>query len=300
MIHPEELLSAYMDKEVSPEEKSLVESHLKSCPECQRHLKELESLRRTLSSLPLKQPSWELRAKVLSEPSPLWVISPWVKGLALAAAGVTVVLVAREQFPTFAPVEPVSGLRQEAPSPDFAPSSPSSDLKTMPGILMGENKIADYSGKERQSRAREARSSMEQLQIAAQGSKMAAKISGREEAAEAAYDSMQSRPAEEAWKEAEPPKGLVGALSAGRPSLMPKTLRPLGQQAVQKETLEWKGKAPGMKAGKKEIKNRKQFQELWKELKRKDPLPELDFSFYKVAAEIKSDSSYTVKAEPRD
>lgn len=291
MRHPEELLSAYMDKEVSPQEKSLVESHLKSCSECQRHLKELESLRQALSSLPLKEPSWELRTKVLKEPSPLSILSPWVKGLALAAASVTVVLVAREQFQKIGPAEPVSGLRQEAPIADFASSPPVS--KEMPGILLGEHKIADYSGKERRSEVQEARTSMEQLQIAAQGSKMAAGISGREEASETAYDSMQSRP------KGEPPR-LMGALSAKRPAAMPQVLRPLAQQAIQREILEWKGKTSGMKAEKKEIKNRKELQRLWKALKRKDPLPEIDFPLYKVTAEIKSDSTYLIRAEPRD
>src|SRR5581483_5033408 len=50
--HVSELLSAYLDGQVTLAERQAVEAHLPSCPECQAELEYLRALRSALRSLP--------------------------------------------------------------------------------------------------------------------------------------------------------------------------------------------------------------------------------------------------------
>ena len=53
MNHPGELLSAYLDAEVTPDERRFVETHLPGCHECRTEIDELSAARATVRSLPM-------------------------------------------------------------------------------------------------------------------------------------------------------------------------------------------------------------------------------------------------------
>jgi len=53
MSHPAELLSAHLDGELTPQERSLVASHLSDCERCRSELEDLHRARAALRSLPL-------------------------------------------------------------------------------------------------------------------------------------------------------------------------------------------------------------------------------------------------------
>src|ERR1017187_3476094 len=62
IIQPE--LSAYVDGELSPHLRELVEAHLASCPRCQEALGELKTLATGVAALPKLQPSPQFLAEV--------------------------------------------------------------------------------------------------------------------------------------------------------------------------------------------------------------------------------------------
>lgn len=62
MIHPGELLSAYLDGELSPDEATWVVGHLERCAACRLDLADVQSARAAIRALPvLDAPGW-LRA----------------------------------------------------------------------------------------------------------------------------------------------------------------------------------------------------------------------------------------------
>ncbi|MFY0604568.1 MAG: HEAT repeat domain-containing protein [Flavobacteriaceae bacterium] len=55
-------LADYLDKQLSNKENTIIESHLKSCDDCQKELNELQQLFNVLAKEPIEQPSTKLRA----------------------------------------------------------------------------------------------------------------------------------------------------------------------------------------------------------------------------------------------
>ena len=54
-----ELISSYIDGEVNEEQKRMVESHLKECPECQKEFEEMRKLEEVMGQMELKKPPRE-------------------------------------------------------------------------------------------------------------------------------------------------------------------------------------------------------------------------------------------------
>ncbi|MFW6457061.1 MAG: anti-sigma factor family protein, partial [Planctomycetota bacterium] len=91
----EQILSAYLDGELSEEERRQVESHIKQCDDC-RH--ELESLRRTvevLHELPTIPASPDFTSRVLAELNmnevPSRITTLWRRGMAVAAVFLVII-----------------------------------------------------------------------------------------------------------------------------------------------------------------------------------------------------------------
>lgn len=57
MSHPGELLSAWLDGEVTPDESDLVRLHLGTCDDCRREIGDLVAARRAVRSLPMLESS---------------------------------------------------------------------------------------------------------------------------------------------------------------------------------------------------------------------------------------------------
>ncbi|MDD3580462.1 MAG: zf-HC2 domain-containing protein [Desulfobacca sp.] len=79
-----ELLSAYMDDELSEAQRELVQAHLGKCPVCRQELARLERLWQTLAALPEVAPPADLVERVLVQLPPRQ--APWWRSLALAAS----------------------------------------------------------------------------------------------------------------------------------------------------------------------------------------------------------------------
>jgi anti-sigma factor RsiW len=67
-------LSAYLDNEIAPAERSAIEKHLDDCPHCQRELEQLKSLTAAVTALPTLEPPArflaEVRRKIAGESEP--------------------------------------------------------------------------------------------------------------------------------------------------------------------------------------------------------------------------------------
>lgn len=89
MTHLDEVLSAYLDGEVSGPEVSVVHSHLAECPACRAQLAELYTARRAVRSLPVLDPPTALVAARVGRRrrAPVWA------GAAAAVAAAVVALV---------------------------------------------------------------------------------------------------------------------------------------------------------------------------------------------------------------
>ncbi len=98
--HVERQLSAYLDRELRPEEEAAVRRHLAECAACREELARLTSLKATLAALPerpLPESFWpDLRRELQRRPpaaaGPWWRAWPSRPAMALAAAAVVVVL----------------------------------------------------------------------------------------------------------------------------------------------------------------------------------------------------------------
>lgn len=86
--HPLALLSAYLDGELAPAERSAVEAHLADCPGCRAHISELRATAALIASLPDLVPSRRLVPRLASVPA--W-LAP-LRTLATLASGVSVFL----------------------------------------------------------------------------------------------------------------------------------------------------------------------------------------------------------------
>ena len=102
MRHPGALLSALLDGEVTPDERTAVESHLAGCAACREELEGLAAARSSLRSLPAAEPP----SGVLAEPAPVVRrIAPkpitWAAAAAAAALITVGLAVGGEQGPVF-------------------------------------------------------------------------------------------------------------------------------------------------------------------------------------------------------
>lgn len=89
-MHAGELLSGYLDAELTVEERTQVENHLESCPECRSELEGIAAIRTRLRALPpLEVPAglYDLPAPVV----PLRRRSTWRRAVGVAAAATLVV-----------------------------------------------------------------------------------------------------------------------------------------------------------------------------------------------------------------
>ena len=115
-------LSLYLDDDLPPKKRRSLEKHLKSCPHCQKVLKELETIReetRALEKLSPPEGLWEVIQKRL-KPSPpgqrkayqwviplaTWLRRGWVwKGALITSAAVVAVFALLRLFPVEIPAE---------------------------------------------------------------------------------------------------------------------------------------------------------------------------------------------------
>lgn len=65
-----EILSAYLDGELSPEEAASLEEHLSLCSECRHALAELRHMKEALMAIPPVEPPSELRGRIMSAVKP--------------------------------------------------------------------------------------------------------------------------------------------------------------------------------------------------------------------------------------
>ena len=141
--HVTELLSAYLDEQVSAGERARITAHLETCESCRAHL---ESLRKTVvlihAAEPVRAPEGfraELRERIAAQPrhAPRFLVLPrWTWPWRTAAAAVAVVMIGlftvnvlREQFPRVA----LQGGRRPAlpvaqPPPPYPGNLPSASV----------------------------------------------------------------------------------------------------------------------------------------------------------------------------
>lgn len=149
--HVTELLSAYLDGQVSGDERARITAHLEACAACRAHL---ESLRQTVRVLrgaePVRAPEGfraQVRARVEAEarrPVRRWHLPPVTWSWKTAGAVVTVVLIGlftvnvlREQFPA-------SLGERGAPKGGFTPPAASVDRAAppTPGVIAPQARVA--------------------------------------------------------------------------------------------------------------------------------------------------------------
>lgn len=116
--HERERLSAYLDRELPPDERAAVEAHLSACPECAAFLAELAVVDEAAASLPAEPPEGYFEsfpARVRSRLEPPQAASPGRRVPAWTWAAAAALLLAV--------VTPLT-LRQLRPAPAEAPSAP--------------------------------------------------------------------------------------------------------------------------------------------------------------------------------
>jgi len=145
-------LSAYLDGDVTSEEKSRIEEHLAECAACRETFQELKKTVRHLRNLgELEPPPW-LAARIMTRvreeagrekgllrrllSAPLcWRIS--VEAVALVCLSVTGYLVYRNVSSELPQIAPLSGVTREEPAPAVPPATTSRNLpevKRAPGV----------------------------------------------------------------------------------------------------------------------------------------------------------------------
>ncbi|PWW04736.1 putative zinc finger protein [Paenibacillus cellulosilyticus] len=98
--HPEDLLSAYVDDEISEEERQVIEAHLVSCESCQSFVDELYSFKLQMQTiLTLEQPSVQFETRVMqairqqsTDFRTTWLTLPLIAMMLLSAVGITMAL----------------------------------------------------------------------------------------------------------------------------------------------------------------------------------------------------------------
>lgn len=96
--HPNiELLSCYLDGQVSPREHQRIESHLAICQRCREVLADLQTVSQWMKALPPEEPSRPVRLEPIpTRPLQPRSLPPWAVSSAVAAALLLVVLVATD------------------------------------------------------------------------------------------------------------------------------------------------------------------------------------------------------------
>lgn len=98
MTHPSELLSAFLDGEISEQERTQVARHLTACPACGDELSDLHFARAAVRSLPLLELPAGLRSAAEASPEvvyltrrpPVWVAAAAAAILALFVGVATI------------------------------------------------------------------------------------------------------------------------------------------------------------------------------------------------------------------
>jgi anti-sigma factor RsiW len=78
--HPGDLLSAYLDGELAPEEMAGVDAHLAGCDECRAEMNALAGVRLGLRSLPVLEPPAHVLAAPAASDHPLEMLSALLDG----------------------------------------------------------------------------------------------------------------------------------------------------------------------------------------------------------------------------
>jgi hypothetical protein len=152
----DELLSAYLDGEVSPEERAAVEHRLEQSPELRETLDELSEVGDLIRRLPTPRAPVDLPQRVVAAISPKPLVTPPVPrkrnrlfgvwpllaaGTALAAGVAIVVLLPREQK------DLADGLALNSPRPGGAATSLASEMSNR-GLVESDGAIRTASGDE--------------------------------------------------------------------------------------------------------------------------------------------------------
>lgn len=96
--HPRlELLSCYLDNQVSSEERCQIEEHLAICAECREVVNDLRRVSQWMKTLPQEEPSHPVQvAPAPARPTARLALPPWAVPTAVATALLLVVLVATD------------------------------------------------------------------------------------------------------------------------------------------------------------------------------------------------------------
>ncbi|HEY3117458.1 MAG TPA: zf-HC2 domain-containing protein, partial [Chloroflexota bacterium] len=122
-----EQLSASLDGQLSENERSIVEEHLASCPECLRELDELRQTVTLLRALPAAVPPRSIRiyesGEVPRRASQPWALPTWLRAMGGAAAAFMVVLWAADAMPRAAQLSPATSSLQGSSAVSLTPES---------------------------------------------------------------------------------------------------------------------------------------------------------------------------------
>ncbi|MBI4051889.1 MAG: zf-HC2 domain-containing protein [Elusimicrobia bacterium] len=123
MSHVKELLSPYIDHELSAEQSRAVETHITNCPDCRRDLEEMLSVVGKIKELPQESlpvgfmERLEWKRESLRSKYNWWFFLPFqVKITALAMTGVLVTVLVVERTKERKPSEGVLESKQEMPA----------------------------------------------------------------------------------------------------------------------------------------------------------------------------------------
>lgn len=152
MQHLTEQLSAYLDRNLTPEEAATVAEHLAECTECRGTLDDLQAVRSLLRAVPARTPHPSLLPRTLARidaPGRRKVPPRWVLAVAGLAASIALLLQVRP-LPTPRP-DPRAGVWYFQRHAEFAVLHPMADLalvsflsSSLPYDLVSKRVSIDY------------------------------------------------------------------------------------------------------------------------------------------------------------